>query len=120
MPFGNVRPWMEKRVVTILVQAVLMLFAASAFAGAAACVAVGQRRTMQEGRTNPGISAVAVLLSVFASLCAGAAGGPAAILAVALPIGLAGYAFAARRCELFRIQTGALEADIAEGSELHT
>ncbi|HEX6693366.1 MAG TPA: hypothetical protein VF035_01560 [Longimicrobiales bacterium] len=105
---------------TILVQTVLMLFAASAFAGAAACVAVGQQRGLQEGCGNPGMSAVAVLLSVFASLCAGGAGGPAAILAVALPIGLAGYAFAARRCDLFRIQTAVFEADIAEGSELHT
>ena len=105
---------------TVLIQIVLMVFAASAFAGAGACQAVTQQRLMQDGRGNPGMSAVAVLLSVFASLCAGAVGGAAAILAVALPAGLAGYAAAAARAGLFRIQTGVSEASVAEGSELHT
>ena len=105
---------------TVLIQVVLMVFAAGAFAGTGGCIAVRQQRVMQDGLGNPGMTAVAVLLSIFASLCAGAAGGAAAILAVSLPAGLAGYAASASHAGLFRILTGVSEAKVAEGSELHT
>jgi hypothetical protein len=105
---------------TIFVRIIVLACAAASFAGTGASVAIRRFRTLEEMPDDQGFTAIAGMLFVAGTLCAGLAGGLSAIPAILVPVGCAAYALTAQRLGVFRIETGAPRIQFKTESELHT
>jgi hypothetical protein len=86
------------------VKIALLLFAALGFAGAGAALAVGRLRELQEGDSDFGMRALAVVLAVFSAACTISAAGFLGIVAFGAVVGWFSYVICAHRIGVFSIE----------------
>src|SRR6476661_4611526 len=93
---------------TVLVALILLFCSMAAFTGAGVAAAVCRHKGVSDTPDEDGFAAIATILFIAGMLCADVAGGMPAIAAIVVPSAVAGYAIAAQRLGVFRIETGAL------------
>lgn len=81
----------------------LLLLAAPAFAGAGLAFAVSRGRELADGKIDPGMRAVAILLLTFAAICTFVSAGFTAIFAFGGIIAWSSYIFSAQRAGVFKV-----------------
>lgn len=93
---------------------ILLLFAATGYAGAGVALAAARARSLGAGERDVGMIGVGVLLFGFATLCAAVLSGIAGVCAVGGSITWASYLGAAQRFGLFGLRAGSLDTVPAE------